>query len=114
MWLLTAVHPGELSPERVLAAVDAELETLGTLGPTEEELERCRTAWLTAHHRSMDRLANRVRMLGRFELLFGDPGRAVLLPELYATVTAADVAAAARALRTDSRALLRAVPGEGR
>ncbi|GAA1014396.1 peptidase M16 [Acrocarpospora pleiomorpha] len=112
MWLLTAVHPKVLSTERVLDAVDAELDSLGTLGPSEEELRRRRTTWINAHHRSMDELANRVRMLGRFELLFDDPGRVGRLPELCAEVTAADVAAAARSLRADSRALLRVVPQE--
>ncbi|MER6178214.1 pitrilysin family protein [Streptosporangium sp. NPDC001681] len=114
MWLLTAIHPAGLSAERVLAAVDAELDALGATGPADEELRRCRTVWLLSHHRSMDRLADRVRMLGRFELLFGDPGLAARLPESYAGVGAADVAAAARGLRPDSRALLRVVPGEGR
>ncbi|MET8054786.1 pitrilysin family protein [Streptosporangium sp. NPDC005286] len=114
MWILTAVHPKELPAERVLAAVDAELESIGALGPTDEELLRWRTAWVNSHHRSMDQLANQVRMTGRFELLFADPGRVARLPELCAEVTAADVAAAARGLRPDSRALLRAVPEEGR
>ncbi|GAA0827214.1 pitrilysin family protein [Streptosporangium amethystogenes subsp. fukuiense] len=114
MWILTAVHPKELPAEQVLAAVDAELEAIGALGPTDEEVPRWRTRWVNSHHRSMDQLANRVRMIGRFELLFGDPGRVARLPELCAEVTAADVAAAARGLRPDSRALLRAVPEEGR
>ncbi|MEO3857102.1 pitrilysin family protein [Acrocarpospora sp. B8E8] len=109
MWILTAVHPKALSTEQVLAAVDAELESLE---PTEEELRRRRTTWINAHHRSMDEPANRVRMLGRFELLFGDPGLAGRLPGLCAEVTAADVTAAARSLRAQSGALLRVVPQE--
>ncbi|WP_214409108.1 M16 family metallopeptidase [Sphaerisporangium fuscum] len=114
IWIMTAVHPEELPAERVLAALDAELESLGAAGPTEEEVRHRRNRWMTSHHRSMDQLANRLRMLGRFELLFGDPGRLARLPELCDGVTASDVAAAAHALRPDSRALLRVVPGEGR
>ncbi len=113
MWVLTAVHPREVPAERVLAAVDAELESLAADGPGEQELRRCRSAWLTSHHRSMDRIADRVRLLGRFELLFGDASGAVRLPEVYAGVSAADVAAAARGLRPDSRALLTVRPKEG-
>ncbi|MDA0635546.1 pitrilysin family protein [Nonomuraea sp. MCN248] len=113
LWVLTAVHPGELPAGRVLEAVDAELRALAADGPGEEELRRCRTAWLTAHHRSMDRVANRVRLLGRFELLFGDPWRVAGLPDAYAAVTAADVAEAASLLRPDSRALLRVAPRKG-
>ncbi|MGV9304302.1 MULTISPECIES: M16 family metallopeptidase [unclassified Nonomuraea] len=111
MWLLTAVHPDGVPPAQVLAAVDAELESLSASGPTDEELRRCRTTWLTSHHRSMDRIADRVRTLGRFELLFGDAGRVARLPDMYAEVTTDDVAAAAAGLRADSRALLRALPG---
>ncbi|WP_449065832.1 M16 family metallopeptidase [Planomonospora algeriensis] len=114
MWVLTAIHPADLPAERVLAAVDAELDALGAAGPADGELRRRRTAWLLSHHRSMDRLADRVRVLGRFELLFGDPGLAARLPELYAGVGAADVAAAARGLRRPSRALLRVLPGRDR
>ncbi|MEU8383104.1 pitrilysin family protein [Streptosporangium sp. NPDC048865] len=110
MWVLTAVHPEDLSAERVLETVDAELESLAADGPGERELRRWQDTWLTSHHRSMDRIANRVRLLGRFELLFGDPGSAARLAETYAAVSAADVAAAARDLRPDSRALLTVRP----
>ncbi|MCK2213716.1 insulinase family protein [Actinomadura sp. ATCC 31491] len=114
LWLLTAIHPAALPAQRMLAAVDAELRALAAGGPTREELRRCRNAWSLSHHRSMDALADRVRMLGRFELLFGDPGLAARLPELYAAVDAEDVAAAARGLRPDSRALLTITPGRDR
>ncbi|MFF3442455.1 M16 family metallopeptidase [Streptosporangium sp. NPDC002721] len=112
MWVLTAVHPADLPAERVLAAVDAELESLAADGPGERELRDWRTTWITSHHRSMDRLANRARLLGRFELLFGDPVSATRLARTYAGVSAPDVAAAARGLRPEARALLRVLPKE--
>ncbi|WP_214102570.1 M16 family metallopeptidase [Acrocarpospora catenulata] len=114
MWILTAIHPKELPADRVLAAVDAELASLGALGPADEELRHRRTQWVRSHHRSMDHLAYRIRMIGRFELLFGTPGLVARLPDLCEGVTAADVAAAARGLRPDSRALLTIVAGETR
>ncbi|WP_062346711.1 M16 family metallopeptidase [Herbidospora yilanensis] len=114
MWVLTAIHPGELPAERVLAAVDAELESIARFGPTLEELARRRTSWTNTHHRAMDEPAQRVRALGRFEILFGDAGTADLLPGLCASVTAEDAAKAAATLRADSRALLTLVPGAAR
>ncbi|MEW9551191.1 M16 family metallopeptidase [Nonomuraea sp. NPDC050783] len=114
LWLLTALHPARLPAGRVLAAVDAELAALAADGPTREELRRCAAAWSLTHYRSMDEPAGRACLLGRFELLFGDPGLAARLPALYADLDAGDVAAAARGLRPDSRALLTITPGESR
>ncbi|WP_066371484.1 M16 family metallopeptidase [Herbidospora mongoliensis] len=114
MWILTAIHPQELPAEQVLAAVDAELDSIARFGPTLEELGRRRTSWTNAHHRAMDEPAQRIRALGRFELLFGDAGAVNLLPGLCAAVTAEDVAKAASSLQADSRALLTLIPGAAR
>jgi hypothetical protein len=58
----------------------------------------------------MDQLINRVRAIGRFGLLYGDPGLADALPDRYARVSADAVANAARWLGHDARAVLRLTP----
>ncbi|GGO00718.1 peptidase M16 [Microbispora rosea subsp. aerata] len=114
MWILTAVHPHELDRRRVLDALDAELGAIAAAGPAPGELLRARLRQRTSHHRSLDHLANRVRMLGRFELLYADPGLTTRLPELFDETTVEEVAQAALGLRADSRAVLTLVPGAGK
>ncbi|WP_432924933.1 M16 family metallopeptidase [Microbispora sp. CA-135349] len=111
MWILTAVHPGELDRGHVLDALDAEMRSIAAAGPAPGELLRARLRQRTSHHRSLDHLANRVRMLGRFELLYGDPGLATRLPALFDETTAEEVARAALGLRAGSRAVLTLTPG---
>ncbi|GAA0896704.1 hypothetical protein GCM10009558_109850 [Virgisporangium aurantiacum] len=65
---------------------------------------------MNAHHRAMDQLANRVRALGRFAVLFDDPGLADALVVHYGRSTVDDVAAAARSLAHDRRAVLTLTP----
>ncbi|GAB1819531.1 M16 family metallopeptidase [Herbidospora sp. RD11066] len=94
MWIATL-------PEQGLAAFDDELESIGLFGPSDDRLRI---------GRSVEDHEHRARTLGRDELLWGDPGLTARLPGLFADLTAADVAAAARSLRPDSRALLTVLP----
>ncbi|HEV7909413.1 MAG TPA: insulinase family protein, partial [Pseudonocardiaceae bacterium] len=57
-------------------------------------------------HREHDRLTSRTLGLGSAELLFGRAELIYELPERIAAVTTDEVAAAAKALRPESRAVL--------
>jgi zinc protease len=108
---ITAVHPDGVEPRRVVDAVDAELATLAADGPEPEELRRVTARWSGALYREHDRLMNRMLALGSAELVHGRAELSDELPAAIAAVTPEAVAAAAAALRPDSRALLVLTPG---
>jgi len=110
---ITAIHPPDVTPEQVLAAVDAELDQLAANPPDEQELAKVTARWSAALHSEHDRLVSRTLALGSFELLYGDAALVYGLADRIAGVTAEDVAAAAKALRPDSRAVLVVQPGQG-
>ena len=108
---ITAVHPGDVDPQRITAAVDEELATLATDGPEPEELRRVTARWASSLHREHDRLMSRMLALGSAELVQGRAELADELPGLIAAVEPAAVAAAAKRLRPDTRAVLTVTPG---
>jgi predicted Zn-dependent peptidase len=110
---ITAVHTPDVTPEQVLAAIDDELEKLASTPPTAEELLKVTARWAASLHSEHDRLVSRTLALGSFELLYGDAGLVYQLADRMAAVTAEDVAAAAKALRPDSRAVLVVHPEQG-
>jgi zinc protease len=103
---ITAIHPPEVSPEQVLTALDEELEKLASTPPDAEELAKVTARWASSLHSEHDRLVSRTLALGSFELLYGDAALVYQLADRIAAVTAEDVAAAAKSLRPDSRAVL--------
>jgi predicted Zn-dependent peptidase len=109
----TVIHPGELGVDRLLSVFDEELTKLADGGPDPEELARVTARWKAALHREHDRLVSRTLSYGTFELLFGKPELGSQLPDLIGRVTSEDVAAAAKALRPDSRAVLVLEPANG-
>jgi predicted Zn-dependent peptidase len=110
---ITAIHAPDVSPERVLAALDEELEKLASTQPDEEELAKVTARWASSLHSEHDRLVTRTLALGSFELLYGDAALVYQLADRIAAVTAEDVAAAAKSLRPDSRAVLVVHPEQG-
>ncbi|MFR9732211.1 M16 family metallopeptidase [Saccharopolyspora sp. MS10] len=107
---LTAIHTPEVEPERVIGAVDAELEALAATGPTAEELSRVTSRWVASLHREHDRVISRTLDLGSAELIHGRAELIAELPNRIAQVGAEHVAAAAKALTPDARATLRVQP----
>jgi predicted Zn-dependent peptidase len=103
---ITAIHAPDVPVERVIAAIDEELQSLGEQPPTQEELAKVTARWAATMHREHDRLTSRTLGLGSAELLFGRAELIHELPERIAAVTVDEVAAAAKALRPDSRAVL--------
>ena len=110
---ITLIHPHEVPRERVLAALDDELEKLAETPPDEQELRKVTARWTASMHSEHDRLVSRTLALGSFELLYGDPSLVYRLADRMLTVTAEAVSAAAKALRPDARAVLVVKPANG-
>jgi zinc protease len=107
---ITAVHPAAVDPDRVLAAVDEELDKLAAEGPSTDELERQVARWSAALHQENDRVMYRMLGLGSRELLYGRAEISTELPDRLAAVTREQVRAAAAALRSSGRAVLLVEP----
>ena len=108
---ITAVHPPEVDADRVLAAVDEELDKLAAAGPGADELARQVARWSAALLHEDDRVMYRMLGLGARELLYGRAELALDLPGKLAAVTPEQVRAAAAALRSQGRAVLIVEPG---
>ncbi|WIY03327.1 pitrilysin family protein [Amycolatopsis mongoliensis] len=103
---ITLIHPHEVPRERVLAALDDELQKLADSPPSEEELRKVTARWTASLHSEHDRLVSRTLALGSFELLYGDASLVYKLADRMSAVTSEAVSAAAKALRPDARAVL--------
>ncbi|MDT7708968.1 MAG: zinc protease [Pseudonocardiales bacterium] len=107
---ITAVHPADVDPDRVLGAIDEELDKLAANGPSTEELARQVARWSAGLHQENDRVMYRMLGLGARELLYGRAEIGVELPERLAAVTPAQVQAAAASLRSAGRGVLLVEP----
>jgi zinc protease len=110
-FVITAAHPKEVDPARVIVAVDEELDRLAADGPDADELSRLVARWSASHLHQQDRLMYRMLALASRELLYGRGELAAELPERLAALSPERVAAAAAAMRPDSRAVLILEPG---
>ncbi len=110
---ITAVYSPEVTGAQVLGAVDEELDKLASTPPSDQELAKVKARWVAGLHREHDRLVSRTLALGSFELLYGDPTLVYTLTDRLSAVTPEAVAAAAKALRPDSRAVLTVSPAGG-
>jgi predicted Zn-dependent peptidase len=109
----TAWLTDDVSADRVLSVLDEELDRLAVQGPDPEELARVTARWAAGVHRDNDRVISRTLGYGVLELLHGKPELAAELPDRVAGVSSEDVAAAAKALHPDSRAVLLLKPANG-
>lgn len=110
---VTAIHTPDVGEDRVLGALDEELDRLAGQGPDADELARVTARWTASLHRDHDRIVSRTLAYGSLELMHGKPELASELPEKVAAVTAEDVSAAAKSLRPDARAVLILKPAGG-
>jgi zinc protease len=111
---ITAHYPDAGSLERVLAAVDEEVDRIATAGLVTGELERIRTRLVSVLFRQLDAVISRTLQLGTLELIHGRAELVHELPELLGTVTESDVQAAAERLRPDRRAVVEVIAGGAR
>ncbi|HEU5110466.1 MAG TPA: pitrilysin family protein [Micromonosporaceae bacterium] len=110
---ITAMHSPAVNEDRLLAAIDEELERLAVDGPTDEELAKVTARWVASLHREHDRLVSRTLAIGSFELLYGDPRVVYQVPDRISAVSRDALIAAAKSLRPDSRAVLAVQPAGG-
>jgi predicted Zn-dependent peptidase len=108
---ITAMHPVGVDPDRVLAAVDEELDKLAAAGPTPDELARQVARWSAGMHQENDRVMYRMLGLGARELLYGRAELSDELPARLGAITPDQVGAAAAALRGSGRGVLLVEPG---
>lgn len=106
MWILSAIHPEEVSGDLVLDLVDTEIRRLAEHGVDSLDLTRARARRLASFHRKTDQLGARTRVVGRGELLFGDGDLPRTIHRGFTEATEQDVADAARWLTREGRALL--------
>jgi zinc protease len=110
---ITATHESTVDADRVIAAIDEEIALIARDGVSEDELGRTVARWSATLFRDHDRLTARTRAIGACELLHGRGELATELPALVARVSPDQIATAAAALRTDSRAVLTVTPAGG-
>ena len=103
----------DITPERLEAAVHAELDLMHEHGVTEKEVQRAIALTETHFVTSLQSAAERADQLSRFATYFGDPALVNEQPARYRAVTAAHVTAFARDyLARHNRATLLYVPLE--
>ncbi len=106
--------PGGPGTDAILRAVDEETERLALDGPSPAELTAATRTLSAQLVRMLDGLAGRARHLAVFALQHPGAGLLNELGPLSRAVTAADVRAAAAALRPERRATVELHPGAAR
>jgi predicted Zn-dependent peptidase len=108
---VTAHYADTGSTDKVISAVDTEIDRLATDGPEPGELNRVRTKLAGTIFRELDQVLNRSLEFAKSELLFGTASMILDLPALLAQVTDSDIQAAAARLTPSSRAVVELLPG---
>ena len=106
-------RPGH-SAQAIEAAIDAELDALRTIGPTEMEMEQARSAIETGMLSSVEKLGGEglADMINEYNQYVGDPAYFAKDLERYRAVTAAGVQrAVAEQLRKQARVVVHGLPG---
>jgi zinc protease len=108
---ITAHYADAKSLDQILACIDDELARISRDGLDPGELDRVRTRLISSMLREIDAVLARTLAFARFELIFGRAELVSELPGLLATVTEADIVAAAAELRPDRRAVVELIAG---
>lgn len=108
---INAIAMPEVEIEQIVAAFDEELERLVEQPPSPREVAKSTSRWKASVYQQLDELAERALGLGLFELLHGKPELLPQMPERLDAVTSEAVAAAAKGLLADNRAVLTVIPG---
>jgi zinc protease len=109
--IIEAYHAGDVTTDRVVAAVDEELARLATEGLDDEELGRVQARLAASLLTRNDFILGRTLLMASLEQQRNDPGLAGELPARVGAVTAAQVVEAAAQLTPHRRARLDLVPG---
>ena len=109
--LVEAHHTAEVVTDHVVAAVDEEIERVATDGIAPDELDRVQARLASALLQGADHVMSRTLAMASYEQQRGRAELVGEMPTLLGAVTADQVAAAAAALRPDTRARLDIVAG---
>jgi zinc protease len=104
--IIEAHHGADIPADRVVAAVDEELDRIASDGVPEDELARIRARTASAMLQRADHVLARTLAMASYEQQRGRAELVGEMPALLAAVTAEQVAAAAASLRPESRARL--------
>ncbi len=113
VFVLGAIHPGDIAAETVIDAANAQIAAVAADGPDAAELQRARARFAASLYRDNDAISSRTRSLGSLELLHGRAELLSELPDLLSAVTTDGVTDAARMLNPQTCAVLRVVPAGG-
>jgi predicted Zn-dependent peptidase len=111
---ISAHYSDAASLDRILAAIDEELDRIADEGLGRGELDRVRTRLLSVLMRELDAVLYRTLNFAKFELVFDRAELISELPGRLAAVSDEAVRAAAAALRPDRRAVLELIAGGAR
>jgi len=109
--LIEAHHAPDVKGDRVVRAIDEELDRVATDGVPADELERVQARLASALLQGADHVMSRTLAMASYEQQRGRAELVGEMPALLAAVTADQVATAAGALPPGARARLDVVPG---
>jgi zinc protease len=95
LFQIVVFHAGKKTTDELMSILTKELSLLAVGGPSDEELERVRAEYASAHWRTVDSVMQRALLLGYFEAIHGRAELLVELPGRLAAVRAESVAEAA-------------------
>lgn len=111
LFTVTAVHPAAVDGERVLAAVQEEIDQVASRGVTGDELGRVHARLRAQLLRQLDQVLPRTLQLAMFEQQRDRAELVWELPELVAAVRPEQVQQAAARLTADTRSVLQLAAG---
>jgi zinc protease len=107
-------HPGQASTEKLLGAVNEEVEALASEGPRKGELERAVASFASSHWKGLAPLLHRCHIVGSVETVQGRAELLSELPDLLAAVAPAQVTGAAEGILSQHRAVYELVAERGK
>jgi zinc protease len=90
-----------VDPARTEKALYDELERLQTTEVSPRELQKAKNQLLTQHYSQMKTIAGRARLLGHYDVIFGDYKKAFTIDKEYEAVTGADIERVAKKYFTE-------------
>jgi zinc protease len=112
LFQVVVFHPGAATTEALLKAIDEEIERVANDGPAKEELGRVVASSSAEIWRSLDSILSRANILGSIETVHGSAELIDDLAARFASVTPADIAAAAADLAGQHRAIFELQPAQ--
>ena len=110
-FVLEAHHPADVATDKVVAAVDEELDRVANEGLAGDELTRVTARLRSAMLQGGDNLLRRTLAMASYEQQRGRAELALEMPDRLTEVTADQVSEAAGALRPDVRGRLDLIAG---